>query len=146
MAILLREERAMEFSRCVEMHCPALVSAGNAIELATVSSRNTRLFDAAMVFLKQPYVRIEPVDADQVALAAEAYCRFGKGHHPARLNFGNMFAYALARSRNLPLLFGGNDFAQTDVISATESTQRHSRQNRKIEDDEPAVIHQRNVS
>ena len=69
MAILLGEHRGAAFLREIEEHCPALVSAGNAIELAIVSSRNARLFDAAMAFLKQPCVRIEPVAADQVAVA-----------------------------------------------------------------------------
>jgi ribonuclease VapC len=51
-------------------------------------------------------------------LAFEAYRRFGKGNHPARLNFGDCAAYALARSLNAPLLFKGNDFARTDVRRA----------------------------
>lgn len=143
MAILLREKRGAEFARQIEERGPVLISAGNAIELATVSSRHAGLFDAAMVFLKQVFVRVEPVDAHQVALAAEAYRRFGKGHHSAKLNFGDVFAYALAQSRGLPLLFQGNDFAKTDVTPAAISADRHSTQRLG---DEPLIVHQRRMS
>jgi ribonuclease VapC len=57
-------------------------------------------------------------DADQAALAVEAWRRFGKGRHPAALNFGDCFSYALAKARGAPLLFKGEDFAQTDIASA----------------------------
>lgn len=146
MAILLGEERGMGFSRAIEEHRPALVSAGTAIELAIVSSRNARLFDAAMAFLQQPFVRIEPVDAEQVALAAKAYRRFGKGRHPARLNFGDMFAYALARRRNLPLLFKGSDFTKTDISPVVVAMGRHSRQDPENDGDPALIVHQRKIS
>jgi ribonuclease VapC len=58
---------------------------------------------------------IREVDAEQAAAARTAFARFGKGHHPARLNFGDLFSYALARVSGEPLLFKGDDFAQTDV-------------------------------
>ena len=127
MAILLGEDRGVGFSRAIEEHRPALVSAGTAIEVAIVSSRNARLFEAAMVFLKQPYVRIEPVTPEQVAFAAQAYRRFGKGRHPARLNFGDMFAYGLARSLDLPLLFKGSDFTKTDISPVATVVGRRSK-------------------
>ena len=61
----------------------------------------------------------EPVTISQVRLARAAYRRFGKGSgHPAKLNFGDCFAYALAREKNEPLLFVGNDFSHTDVTPA----------------------------
>ena len=63
-------------------------------------------------------IAIEPVDAEQADIAANAYRRYGKGHHPAGLNLGDVFAYALARQRGAPLLFKGNDFVQTDVEAA----------------------------
>lgn len=56
-----------------------------------------------------------PVTVSQMRLAREAYRRFGKGLHPAALNFGDCFAYALAAERGEPLLYKGKDFAQTDV-------------------------------
>lgn len=57
-------------------------------------------------------------DADQARLARQAFLGFGKGWHPAVLNLGDCAAYALARSRGLPLLFKGEDFARTDVFPA----------------------------
>jgi ribonuclease VapC len=61
-------------------------------------------------------ISIEPVTTDQAAIAREAYRRFGKGTgHPARLNFGDCFAYALAKDLDEPLLFVGQDFVHTDV-------------------------------
>jgi ribonuclease VapC len=61
---------------------------------------------------------IAPFDYVQSALAFEAFKIYGKGIHPARLNFGDCASYALAKSRNLPLLFKGNDFAATDIRPA----------------------------
>jgi ribonuclease VapC len=58
------------------------------------------------------------VDADQADIAAAAWMRFGRGRHPAALDFGDCFSYALAKSLGAPLLFKGNDFTQTDIASA----------------------------
>lgn len=63
-------------------------------------------------------IAITVVDSRQAYLAREAYQRFGKGNHPARLNLGDCFAYALAKARREPLLFKGDDFRQTDVEAA----------------------------
>jgi ribonuclease VapC len=61
---------------------------------------------------------IVPLTADQAQLARDGWRRFGKGRHKAALNLGDCFAYALAMERNQPLLFKGDDFAQTDVKRA----------------------------
>lgn len=63
-------------------------------------------------------IEIVSVDARQAKLAREAYQRFGKGSHAARLNLGDCFAYALAKARSEPLLFKGDDFRRTDVEAA----------------------------
>lgn len=63
-------------------------------------------------------IAVVPVTHEQARLARAAYARFGKGNHPARLNFGDCFTYALAKATNEPLLFKGNDFSQTDVQAA----------------------------
>ena len=63
-------------------------------------------------------VRIAPVSADQGNLALNAFLGFGKGRHSAALNLADCFAYALAKSRNLPLLFKGADFSKTDIVPA----------------------------
>jgi len=118
LALLLAEEEAGEFRDAIRDAGRVVVSAGTAVELAAVASRNDALFDAALAFLDEPYVTVEPVDAAQVAVAAQAYRRYGKGHHPAGLNLGDVFAYALARTRNLPLLFKGDDFSRAGIERA----------------------------
>ena len=62
-------------------------------------------------------IEIVPLDQDQAEIARIAWRRFGKGRHPAALNYGDCFAYALAKSRRLPLLYQGDDFSQTDIES-----------------------------
>ena len=69
-------------------------------------------------FLESSGIEPVPVTANQVAAAREAWRRFGKGNHPARLNFGDCFAYALAAVTGEPLLFKGGDFALTDIAAA----------------------------
>ncbi|RAI45062.1 type II toxin-antitoxin system VapC family toxin [Rhodoplanes roseus] len=69
--------------------------------------------------LKEADVIIEPVTEAQARIARQAYRDFGKGSgHPARLNFGNCFSYALAKATGEPLLFKGNDFGRTDIVPA----------------------------
>jgi ribonuclease VapC len=63
-------------------------------------------------------LEIVPHDADLARIARHAFLRFGKGRHPAALNFGDCATYALAKSNNLPLLFKGDDFPKTDVVPA----------------------------
>ena len=58
------------------------------------------------------------MDVAQQELAITALLQFGKGRHPAKLNLGDCFPYALAKSRGLPLLFKGDDFARTDIVAA----------------------------
>ncbi|MEX6505465.1 type II toxin-antitoxin system VapC family toxin [Jiella sp. M17.18] len=66
-------------------------------------------------FLTRYNIEIVPVPAEAAALAVDAYARFGKGRHPAGLNFGDCFAYACARHLGVPLLYKGDDFALTDI-------------------------------
>jgi ribonuclease VapC len=63
-------------------------------------------------------ITLVPIGDRELMLAAEAYVNFGKGRHPARLNMGDCFAYACARSHEVPLLFAGEDFSGTDVRDA----------------------------
>jgi ribonuclease VapC len=62
-------------------------------------------------------LEVAPHDHDLSIVAREAFLRFGKGRHPAALNCGDCASYALARARNLPLLFKGRDFSQTDIVA-----------------------------
>ena len=66
-------------------------------------------------FLEEAEIELEPVTPEQAQAARRAWRRFGKGNHPARLNFGDCFAYALAQATRESLLFKGQDFALTDV-------------------------------
>ncbi len=93
------------------------LSAANAVETAMVveARQGAEAARDLQLLIEQARIRILPVDEDQVRLAVEAWRRFGKGRHPAALNFGDCFAYALARSLGDPLLFKGDDFAQTDI-------------------------------
>ena len=96
------------------------ISAGTLLETTIVVDRYkdreaSRLLDAVLAALM---LEVVSVDAELAALARLANRTFGKGFHPARLNFGDCFAYALARQTGEPLLFKGRDFAQTDIVSA----------------------------
>jgi ribonuclease VapC len=106
------------------------ISAANYLETAVVidsardpvASRNVDKLVAAAGLI------VEPVTAEQAAIARAAYRDFGKGSgHPARLNFGDCFAYALAKATGEPLLFKGDDFGRTDITPAsTIPTQGHA--------------------
>ena len=61
---------------------------------------------------------VVPLTARHAATATAAFLRFGRGHHPASLNFGDRMSYAIAAEAGMPLLYAGNDFAQTDIASA----------------------------
>ncbi|CAN5718963.1 type II toxin-antitoxin system VapC family toxin [soil metagenome] len=118
-AILRDEPEAAAFAAALVGAGESLVSAANYLEAAIVvdSGRDpvaSRRFDKLLTLAG---VTIAPVTVEQVRLAREAYRDFGKGSgHPAGLNFGDCFAYALARERNDTLLYkGGDDFSHTDV-------------------------------
>ena len=99
-----------------------LLSAATTLELHLVIA--TRLGAAGVLLLNelldQPQFEIVAADAQQLRLARNAFDRFGKGRHPASLNFGDLFSYALAKSTGLPLLYKGRDFAQTDVVAVLD--------------------------
>ena len=70
------------------------------------------------LFVAKAEIALVPVDIDQAHIARQAFRAFGKGRHPAGLNFGDCFAYALAKAAGEPLLFKGDDFAETDIEPA----------------------------
>jgi len=120
-AILRDEPEAAACARAIEAASRRLVSAANFLEAAIVidGSRDpvaSRRFDD---LLREAQLVIEPVTESQARIAREAYRDFGRGSgHPARLNFGDCFAYALARLTGEPLVFKGTDFANTDITPA----------------------------
>jgi ribonuclease VapC len=117
-AILNNEPEAVAFAEAIEQALDRRISAVNYAEAAAVIDKGrdpiaNRRFDE---LLREADVVIEAVSENQARIARAAYRDFGKGSgHPARLNFGDCFAYALAKAKGEPLLFKGNDFGRTDV-------------------------------
>ena len=117
-AILNNEPEAVTFAEAIEQALDRRISAVNYVEAAAVIDKDrnpiaTRRFDE---LLREADVVIEAVSENQARIARAAYRDFGKGSgHPARLNFQDCFAYALAKAKGEPLLFKGNDFGRTDV-------------------------------
>lgn len=99
---------------------PCIMSAATRVELGIVVEARAGPAGAQLLeeLLARIEVRIEPVDEDIANEALVCWRRFGKGRHSAGLNYGDTFSYALARRTGLPLLFVGDDFAQTDVLAA----------------------------
>jgi ribonuclease VapC len=117
LAILFQESEAVQFTNKLAEADNPRMSAVNYLEAAIRidSQNNTVAAQAFDAFMELSAITIEPVSVSQMKLARLAYAQFGKGRHPAGLNFGDVFAYALAKERNEPLLFKGDDFGQTDV-------------------------------
>jgi ribonuclease VapC len=117
LAIFLAEPERGEFLDRILQAETRLVSAANVLETGIVLEARRgeaagREFD---LFLVRVNIQIVPVDAEQVEIARSAWRNYGKGRHPASLNFGDCFAYALAKSSGEALLAKGTDFARTDI-------------------------------
>jgi len=116
-AVLLNEANAPRITQAIETGSPRLFSAANLLEASIVlESRKGEAGGRELdLLIYRAGIEIVPVDQDQAEIARIAWRRFGKSRHPAALNYGDCFAYALAKSRRLPLLYLGNDFSQTDI-------------------------------
>jgi ribonuclease VapC len=120
-AILRDEPEAKRFAKSIQDASHRRISAVDYVETAAVidSSRDpvaSRQFDD---LLREAEVTIEPVTKIQARIARDAYRDFGKGSgHPAKLNFGDCFSYALAKAMGEPMLFKGDDFSHTDIEPA----------------------------
>ena len=118
-AILVGEPDASSLAAALASATAPVMSAASYVELLLVSlSRGIAGRSEVDETLIDAAIEIAPVSLEQARLAVTAFERFGKGRHPARLNFGDCFSYALAKERGLPLLFKGSDFARTDIVSA----------------------------
>ncbi|MFK0278752.1 type II toxin-antitoxin system VapC family toxin [Ensifer sp. NPDC090286] len=119
-AIAFNEPEAAAFRERIADDPVRLISAATVLEAAMVIE--TRLGEAAGadldLWLYKAEVEIVPVTADHADRARRAWRRFGKGRHPASLNYGDCFSYALAALSGEPLLYKGNDFSQTDIDAA----------------------------
>jgi ribonuclease VapC len=121
-AILLGEPETLSLAKTLNAAESISISAGTFVELSIVidKRKNPALSNQIEEILERYGIYIEPVTADQARIARQAYRDFGKGSgHRANLNFGDCFAYALARAKHEPLLYKGDDFVHTDVRSAT---------------------------
>jgi ribonuclease VapC len=118
LAILQDEPERRMFNEAMEMADSRRVSAATFVEVSIViesrfGAEGLRALDR---FLERGDIEVMPVDVEQARYAREAFMRFGKGRHPAGLNFGDCFSYALAKVLSEPLLFKGDDFALTDAL------------------------------
>jgi ribonuclease VapC len=117
-AILAQEPEESRFARALGDAEARVMSAGNYVECAMVAEGRFRGRADLDDWLTYRRVDVRPVDLNLARMAADAFARFGKGRHPAGLNYGDCFAYALAKSLNAPLLYKGDDFSKTDIASA----------------------------
>ena len=119
MAVVNREAEGPAFSDAMIDDGEVLVSTATAVEFLMVAmNRGEEIYESAVELLSRPFIQLVPVDDAQLWAAVAAHRRFGRGRHPAGLNFGDTFSYALAIVRTLPLLYKGNDFVQTDIVPA----------------------------
>lgn len=117
LAVLQDEAERRSFNEAIEASDSVALSVASLVETSIViearhGAEGLRALDR---FIERAGIVIAEVDLEQGKMARDAFSRFGKGRHPAGLNFGDCFAYALAKVLREPLLFKGEDFARTDV-------------------------------
>lgn len=117
LAIVAKEPMAGKCAAALAQQDEVAISAGTLTEALIVAQRRN-LTEEVVLLLDSIGAEIAAVDADSAYRAAAAHLKWGKGVHPAGLNFGDCFAYELAMDRDCPLLYVGNDFGKTDVKSA----------------------------
>ncbi|MER8523537.1 type II toxin-antitoxin system VapC family toxin [Mesorhizobium sp. M1076] len=119
-AILRSEPEAARLERALVLDPIRLVPATCVLEarMVLVSRRGEHVLAEIDLWLRKIEADIIPVDSELVDLATQGWLTYGKGHHPAALNFADCFSYALAKRADEPLLFIGKDFSQTDIEAA----------------------------
>ncbi len=119
-AVLLHEADADDLANKLTTHLPLRMSAATYLEVSIVieNKGGPRAGYELDDFISKTEIEIIPFSTEHAEAARIAWRRFGKGNHPARLNFGDCFSYALAKTTGEPLLFKGNDFSQTDIEAA----------------------------
>ncbi len=120
LSILQQEPDAERFARALAMNPAAQMSAANWLEASMIlyvrqDEQGIRDLDGLVAHYS---IEVVDVTVAQAKAARRAFMKYGKGVHPARLNFGDCFAYALAKDSGDPLLFKGEDFTQTDIAAA----------------------------
>jgi ribonuclease VapC len=123
-AILIKEPDAGRLRACLALEGGAVLSVANYVETGQVlAQRKPDSIEATLadfhIFLETSRIALAAVDQTQARIALEARIKYGRGFgHRARLNYSDCFAYALAKARNLPLLYKGDDFTHTDIVPA----------------------------
>jgi len=120
LAILFHEPDGGIFAEAISSAELRRVSAATYVELSIVvdaQDGSSGIHDLEQ-FFRQAEIVIEPFTVEQAYIAQRAWSIYGRGKHPARLNFGDCFSYALAKALDEPLLFKGTDFSKTDIQSA----------------------------
>jgi len=120
LAILQDEPERRRFNEALESADSRLMSVATLVEISIIiesryGAEGLRDLD---LLIERAGIELVPVDVEQARAARSAYSRFGKGRHPAALNLGDCFSYALARVLGEPLLFKGDDFSRTDVSAS----------------------------
>ena len=120
LAILFNEAEQRQFNEKIEADAIRFLSAASYLEAATIIDDRLGYEGARdlKLFIAEAEIEIVPVTLEQAEIVREAYRNYGRGNHPARLNYGDCFAYALAKATQQPLLFKGEDFAKTDIAAA----------------------------
>jgi len=122
-AVIALEPEAPLFATAMDRAEVLRISAGSYVEAAIVLNRrrDPALDGKLEAMMNDIGFVVEPVTPEQARIARQAYRDYGKGsHHPAQLNLGDCFSYALARDKREPILFKGDDFIHTDLRSALE--------------------------
>ncbi|RUT02454.1 ribonuclease VapC [Dulcicalothrix desertica PCC 7102] len=117
MAIIYAEPEELIFIQLINESEDCLLSAPSYVESSIVmgTKHGDQGVENLKLLIEALSIIIVPLSAEQAQLATEPFLKFGKGRHPAKLNMGDCFSYALAKSTNQPLLFKGNDFIYTDI-------------------------------
>jgi len=120
LAVLYREPDATLYEQLIATTPDCRMSVANALEASIVleARGGAEAGSELDAFLDSASIQLAPVTVEQFSAARQAWRRFGKGNHPAALNFGDCIAYALAATTGDALLYKGNDFARTDITTA----------------------------
>jgi ribonuclease VapC len=120
LAVILQGHERSIFEDLILRRSDAVTSVASLLEVTITLLGRRRDADAARLEETLSILAISTcaVDVQQGILARQAFLQFGRGRHAAALNFGDCFAYALAKARDEPLLFKGDDFAKTDIVAA----------------------------
>ncbi len=119
-AVLFNEEDAALYAAALSEADTCRMSAATFVETSVVVEAQTRNHGGRQLdaLIRRASLTIEPVTEEHAHLARQAFLDFGKGRHPAGLNYGDCFSYALSKATGEPLLFKGSDFSKTDLTAA----------------------------